>query len=113
MPDQVGHDVNACHPEWYTEPAEVQAERVEGSIKIKAKAKSFCQTIKTIKNGNKQNFVETEESRLIPLRDSCNGCAQMCLYGFRYFHRTLNVVKKGVDHKVLDGFYQTFFRSFS
>jgi hypothetical protein len=68
-------------------------------IKIKAKAKSFCQTIKTIKNGNKKNFVETGESRLIPLRDSCNGCAQMCLYGFRYFHRDHNVVKRRCARK--------------
>ena len=68
-------------------------------IKIKAKAKSFCRTIKTIKNGNKKNFVETGESRLIPLRDSCNGCAQMCLYGFRYFHRDHNVVKRRCARK--------------
>jgi hypothetical protein len=68
-------------------------------IKIKANAKSFCQTIKTIKNGNKKNFVETGESRLIPLRDSCNGCAQMCLYGFRYFHRDHNVVKRRCARK--------------
>lgn len=55
--------------------------------------------IKTIKNGNKKNFVETGESRLIPLRDSCNGCAQMCLYGFRYFHRDHNVVKRRCARK--------------
>ena len=85
-------------------------------IKIKAKARSFCQTIKTIKNENKKNRMSgnfSGEGRLIALRNRCNGCAHVCLNGFRYFHRTFNVVKKGVDHKVLDGFYQTFFRSFS
>ena len=94
MPDQVGHDVNACHPEWYTEPAEVQAERVEETKKIKAKAKSFCQTIKTIKNGKKKNQMSNRtsgESRLVPLRDPCNGGAQVCFDGFRYFHRNPNI----------------------
>ena len=71
-------------------------------IKIKAKAKSFCQMIKTIKNGNKKNRMSGNfpgEGRLIALRNRCNGRTQVCLYGFRYFHRDHNVVKRRCARK--------------
>lgn len=58
--------------------------------KIKAKAKCFCQTIEKIKDRNENQM--PGESRLVPLRDGCNGCALVCLDGFRYIvHR---------DHKL-------------
>jgi hypothetical protein len=37
---------------------------------------------------------QLRESRLVALRDCCNGRTQVGFDGFRYFHRTYNVVKK-------------------
>lgn len=54
-------------------------------IKIKAKAKSFCQTIENFKDWNENQM--PGESRLVPLRDCGNGGTHVCLDGFRYFHR--------------------------
>jgi hypothetical protein len=59
-------------------------------IKTKAKARSFCQTIEKIKDGNENQM--PGESRLVPLRDGCNGGTLVGLDGFRYIvHR---------DHKL-------------
>ncbi|WP_139258637.1 hypothetical protein [Fibrobacter sp. UWCM] len=73
MPDQVGHDKTA-----ETSPA------IQG-IKIKAKARSFCQTIENFKDRNENKM--PGESRLVPLRVACNGGTHVCLDGFRFFHR--------------------------
>jgi hypothetical protein len=59
-------------------------------IKIKAKARSFCQTIEKFKDRNENQM--PGESRLVPLRVACNGGTHVCLDGFRYFHRAQNIV---------------------
>ena len=75
-------------------------------IKIKAKARSFCQTIKNLENGEIENQM-SGESRLVPLRDGCNGGALVCLDGFRYFHRNQNIVKKSSR---MDVYFRIFFQ---
>ena len=68
--------------------------------KIKAKAKSFCQTIEKIKDRNENQM--PGESRLVPLRDSCNGCALVCLDGFRYIiHRDHKLAIMGSSGKCI------------
>ncbi|MBQ2561243.1 MAG: hypothetical protein II565_11760, partial [Fibrobacter sp.] len=74
---------------WMLPLKQVQGQH-DVTIKIKAKAKCFCQTIEKIKDRNENQM--PGESRLVPLRDSCNGGTHVGLDGFRYSHRNQNIV---------------------
>jgi hypothetical protein len=59
-------------------------------IKIKAKARSFCQTIENFRDRNENQM--PVEGRRVPLLEGCNGGTLVGLDGFRYIvHR---------DHKL-------------
>ena len=61
--------------------------RVQNDIvkKIKAKARSFCQTIKNSKDRNENQM--PGESRLAPLREVGNGGFHVGQDGIRFIHR--------------------------
>ena len=75
------HDVNAASR--HLESFDYAQHDV--TIKTKAKARSFCQTIENFKDRNENQM--PGESRLVPLRVASNGGTHECLDGFRFFHR--------------------------
>lgn len=89
------HDVNAASR--HLESFDYAQHDV--TIKTKAKARSFCQTIEIIKDRNENQM--PGESRLVPLRDCCNGCALVGFNGFRYSHRNQNLIIRKLLGKIL------------